>query len=53
MSKVTIDTDSDLVKHAKAIVKEAGFQWKFYVTKAVEKALTELVETGDVEKIIR
>ena len=50
---VTVEIDNELSAMAKRIVKESGFQWKFYVDKTLEKALTELVKTGNVENIIK
>lgn len=50
MSIVRADLENDLVKKAKKIVKENGFKWSYYVEKTLEKALTETVKTGNVEK---
>lgn len=51
--KLTVkNINNDLKEKAKEIVKESGFQWEYFVTKAVEKVLEETVADGNVEKTL-
>jgi hypothetical protein len=52
MNLTAKNIDYDLKEKAKEIVKESGFAWEYYITKAVEKVLAETVEDGNVERFI-
>ena len=53
MKTVTIkNLNEDLVLKAKKVVKESGWQWEYYLRHELEKQLTEMVETSNVEKTI-
>ena len=52
MSVIRAELAHIKIETAKAIVKDQGFSWMFYIEQILEKALTETIEKANVEKQI-